>query len=448
MSTACFDAPARGPVPHALPDDGPTTSMRRRRMSARLAFAVAAGLVSLQAGTAGAQETWRIGALYPVSGSLALLGNENLAGARIAVDLINERGGVAGRKVELVTGDASTPDKAQSEAERLSSLEGLKVITGTYSSGLSFAASQVVERRGGIYWETGGIADGLTKRGFKGYFRVPFTASSNGELAATVAKEVLASGLGKEPKDLKVMVVHEDSDYGTSVASAAESKAKALGFNVPARMPYKASTPDLAPLVLRMKADAPDIVIASSYANDALLIQRQMKQLGVNVKGFIGTGGIYGLPSFAEGLGKAVNGIIDTEGSASIAGSALTADSAALLADFKKRFQAANGKPPSYVGTQGFVGTWLLLDQVLRKAGSLEPEKIRAAALALDVPAGGTPLGWGVRFAGEGHAMQGQNLRAFPVAQQWQDGKPVVIAPAGVKTAAPILIPLPAWDKR
>ena len=414
----------------------------------RFLAAATTATLALAGGSVQAQETWRIGALYPLSGNLALLGNENLVGARIAVEMVNERGGIAGKKVELVTGDASTPDKAQSEAERLSSLEGLKIITGTYSSGLSFAASQVVERRGGIYWETGGIADGLTKRGFKNYFRVVFTATSNGELAATLAKEVIAARLGKDPKELKVMVVHEDSDYGTSVASAAESKAKAFGFKVPARLPYKAATPDLAPLVLRMKADAPDVVIASSYANDALLIQRQMKQLGVNVKAFIGTGGIYGLASFAEGLGGAVNGIFDTEGSASISTSALSKEAAELLAEFKKRFQASQNKMPSYVGTQGFVGTWLLLEQVLKPAGALEPEKIRAAAMALDVPEGGTPLGWGVKFAGEGDSMQGQNLRSFPVAQQWQDGKLVVVAPAKVKTNDAQLIPLPAWDKR
>ena len=121
-------------------------------MKWRLLAAAASAALALASGSVQAQETWRIGALYPLSGNLALLGNENLVGARIAVEMINERGGVAGKKVELVTGDASTPDKAQSEAERLSSLEELKVITGTYSSGLSFAASQVVERRGGIYW--------------------------------------------------------------------------------------------------------------------------------------------------------------------------------------------------------------------------------------------------------------------------------------------------------
>ncbi|MDP9901917.1 ABC transporter substrate-binding protein [Variovorax ginsengisoli] len=393
-------------------------------------------------------ETWKIGALYPLTGSLALLGTENLNGAKVAVEMINERGGVAGHKIELVTGDASTPDKAQSEAERLSSLENVKVISGTYSSGLSYAASQVVERRGGLYWETGGISDGLTKRGFKNYFRVVFTASQNGQLAANLSKDVIAKQLGKEPKDIKIMVIHEDSDYGTSVATAAELKAKELGFKVAGRVAYKATTTDLSSLVLRMKAESPNIVIASSYANDALLVQRQMKQLGVNVDAFIGTGGIYGLPSFAEGLGSAVNGIFDTEGSAGINTSALSKESAQQLEEFKKRFQAMYGKPPSYVGTQGFVGTFVLLDNVLRKAGSLDPEKVRAAAAAVDIPDGGTALGWGVKFAGESDPARGQNLRAFPVAQQWQGGKLVVVSPDTVKTHAAILVPLPAWDKR
>lgn len=404
--------------------------------------------MALSSAAAQDAEPWRIGALYPLTGNLALLGNENLNGAQIAVEMINEDGGIDGHMIELVTGDASTPDKAQSEAERLSSLEGLDVITGTYSSGLSYAASQVVERRGGLYWETGGISDGLTQRGFQNYFRIVFTASSNGELAATVASDIVAAELGKEPADLTVLIVHEDSDYGTSVATAAEEKAKELGFNVADRLPYKATTTDLSSLVLRMRASGANIVIASSYANDALLIQRQMQQLGVNVDAFIGTGGIYGLPSFAEGLGTAVNGIFDTEGSASINTAALSEEAAALLAEFKERFEAAHGTPPSYVGTQGFVGTFVLLDQVMRTAGSTDPAALREAARGLDIPVGETPLGWGVQFAGEGDPMQGQNLRAFPVAQQWQDGKLVVVAPDDVKTHDPILIPLPEWSER
>lgn len=395
-----------------------------------------------------AQGTIRIGVLYPLTGTLALLGNENLDGARVAQDMINEAGGILGKKVEFILGDASTPDKAQSEAERLISLEGVQLITGTYSSGLSYAASQVAERRGVVYWETGGIADRLTERGFKYYFRVPFTASSNGQLAANISKNILAPKLGKKPGELKIFVIHEDSDYGTTVGKAAEVQGKENGFNIVGRDPYKASSPDLSPLILRMKALKPDIVIGSSYANDALLIQRQMKQLGVYVSAYIGTGGIHGLPSYGEALGNAVNGIIDTEGAANVNVNILSKDLRALSEEWQRRYTAKFKKVISYIAVQGFVGTYLLLKDVIPAAGGTDPEKVREAALKLDIPMKGTIIGWGVQFAKPGAPMEGTNLRAFPVAQQWQNGKLVLIYPDDLKVGDATMIPLPAWDKR
>ncbi len=395
-----------------------------------------------------AQQTIRIGVLYPLTGSLALLGNENMDGAKVALDMVNETGGILGKKVEFATGDASTPDKAQSEAERLISLEGVKVLTGTYSSGLSYAASQVAERHKVVYWETGGIADRLTERGFKYYFRVVYTATSNGELAANFSKEVLAPKIGKKASDLKLFVIHEDSDYGTTVGKAAETHGKEIGFNVLGRDPYKSTSTDLSPLILRMKALRPDIIVASSYANDALLIQRQMKQLGVYVSAYIGTGGIHGLPSYGEGLGNAVNGIVDTEGAANVNMSTLSKDLRALAEEWQRRYTGQYKKVPSYIATQGFVGTYMLLKDVIAVAGGTDPDKVREAALKLDIPLKGTILGWGVKFAQPGTPMEGTNLRSFPVAQQWQNNKLVVVYPNEFKMGDVTMIPLPAWDKR
>jgi branched-chain amino acid transport system substrate-binding protein len=401
------------------------------------------GLIQAQA-----QETIRIGALYPLTGNLATLGNVTLDGARIALEMINETGGVLGKKVEFVIGDASTPDKAVSETERLINLERLQIITGTYSSGLSYAASQVAERHGVVYLETGGIADRLTERGFKYYFRSCYTASSNGWLAADLSKDILAPKLGKTPRDLKIFVMHEDSDYVTTVGMAAVDQSKKNGFNVVGRDPYKSSSTDLSPLILRIKGLRPDIVIASSYSNDALLIQRQMKQLGVYVSAFIGTGGIYGLPSFGEGLGNAVNGILDTEGAANINISALSTNVRALAEEYRRRYTGKFKIFPSNLSTLGFTGTYLLLKNIIPAAGGTDPEKVRAAAVELDIPMKGLINGWGVKFAKPGTPMAGTNLRAFPVASQWQDNKLVVVYPTDVKMGEVKMIPLPQWDKR
>ncbi len=132
------------------------------------------------------------------------------------------------------------------------------------------------------------------------------------------------------------------------------------------------------------------IVIASSYANDALLIQRQMKQLGVNVNAFIGTGGIYGLASFAEGLGNAVNGIFDTEGSASINDQRSVQERRSCLP-----IQEALPSQPqqgAILCRHARLRRHLAVARSRLEAGrSLEPEKIRPAALALDMPEGGRP---------------------------------------------------------
>lgn len=395
-----------------------------------------------------AQNTIKIGALYPLTGNLSVLGNVTFDGARVALEMINETGGVLGKKVEFVVGDASTPDRAQSEAERLISLEGVQVITGSYSSGLSYAASQVAERYRVVYLETGAVADGLTQRGFKYYFRCCYTGSSNGKISADISKDVLAQKLGKTPGDLKIFVMHEDSDYGTSVAKAAVDQNEKNGFKVLGRDPYKASSTDLSPLILRIKALKPDILIVSSYANDAILIQRQMKQLGAYVSAFIGTGGIYGLPSFGEALGNAVNGIIDTEGAAGVNLNALNKDVRALTEEFYRRYMKKSNVFPNNLSTMGFVGTYLLLKHIIPEAGGTDPEKVREAALKLDIPRKGLSNGWGVQFAKPGTTMEGTNLRAFCVAHQWCDNKLRVVYPHDLKMEDVKMIPLPPWDKR
>ena len=79
-----------------------------------------------------------------------------------------------------------------------------------------------------------------------------------------MAQEIAAPKLGKKPEDLTVIIVHEDSDYGASVASAAEATARAAGFKIAARLPYKASTTDLSSLLLRIRASGADSIINSS----------------------------------------------------------------------------------------------------------------------------------------------------------------------------------------
>ena len=91
---------------------------------------------------ANAQENIRIGVLLPLTGPLAKNGLENWEAMQIARDMINERGGIQGRKIEYLQGDANTPNAAISETERLITKDAIKITTGSFASPIAIAVSR------------------------------------------------------------------------------------------------------------------------------------------------------------------------------------------------------------------------------------------------------------------------------------------------------------------
>ena len=114
--------------------------------------------------------------LYPFSGGLALLGDESFRGFELAVEERNAAGGIDGKKIEFIKGDAVDPNQAVGEARRLTSVDKVSAIFGTYSSSLSLAATQVTELAGIPYFELGAVSDPITERGFKYVYRTNATA--------------------------------------------------------------------------------------------------------------------------------------------------------------------------------------------------------------------------------------------------------------------------------
>lgn len=389
----------------------------------------------------------RIGTLFPFSGPLALLGQETFKGATIAADMVNEKGGLWGKEIEWVKGDAVDPKKAMTECERLISVKGMKLIFGTYSSSRSYAASQVAERNKVIYWEEGAIADAITERGFKYVFRTCPNAGQFGAMAAEFASEVIAPKLGIDPKKMKVAIMFEDSLYGTTVGNSAEKHAKKLGMKVVATDSYSHKTVDLSSVVMRFKARKPDVIIATSYLEDGLLFWRQAKEGDLNVKAFIGTGAAHGMPDWAKTFGDDGNYIFDIDPAIGINPKALSPKTRAVLKEFKEKFNKKFGHLPATHASLGFVGARVLFEEVLPLAGSLDPEAIRKAALQVDIPKGGTLFGFGVKFAPPGHPAAGQNLLAHPSLMQWQEQEMRVVYPVEFGVADP-LMPLPTWDER
>jgi len=394
-----------------------------------------------------AEDVFKIGALYPLSGPMALLGNHDMNGVELATDIFNERGGVKGKKVKLIKADGPTTDAARSEAERLVNVEKLNVIFGTYSSSLSFVASAVAEKHNKIYWETGAIADNITQRNFKYLFRTSTNSSAFGFAAADFIMTKLAKDLKINIKGLKVAIAHEDSLYGTSVMAAAGKRLKQNGVNVVAQESYSKTITDLAPIVMKFKMLKPDIILTTCYTNDAVLWSRQMREMNLDVKAFVGTGGGHGVLDFAKALGKDSDGVFSADFPLVKDPKSLNPKIDPPLNTVRERYKKKYGDYPDLHAMSAFTGAWVFYTQVLAKTASLNPDTIKKAAYKIDIPVGGTHMGWGVKF-NEKSAEPGQNERAFSVMMQWQGGLNYCVWPDKYAERKAIMIPLPEWKDR
>ncbi len=394
----------------------------------------------------------RIGVLLPFSGPNAKGGLEEWTAMEIARDMINEKGGINGRPVEYVRGDIVTPSAAISETDRLITKEGVRITTGSYASPFALAVSQAAERNGVLHWETTGAADSITKRGFKYTFQLGASATRYGRAALDFTRDVLAPKLSKPLKDLRIALLWENRAFGSSVGAGVRDYARELGVTLVYDEGYDQTLTDMTPLVQKLKDVKPDVVIAISFLNDAVLFQRKAKELEFETPAFVGVSAGYSAPDLKDALGDAVNGIFVSDFPARVNPAALQPDARAADAEFFKRYQQKQSRVPAGHAVATFSALWVFYTEVLPKAATLDPDAIRDVALKLDLPDGSMVNGSGVKFTNHDWAPDpkdaGQNLRSTIGVWQWQGGAAHQVYPADLATAAPAMIPLPAWSAR
>ena len=369
----------------------------------------------------------KFGALYPFSGQLALLGEESARGLEIAVDQINAAGGVQGEKVVLERGDAVDNNQAIGEARRLISREGVKAIFGSYSSARSIAASQVAELSGIPYFELGAVADEVTGRNLEYLFRTNPTADHMGKMIVEMIVNQVAPALGRDPKDLKIGIIYEDSSYGTSVAGHEKAYGEEAGLNIVVSQGYPAATVDMSSIVLDLKQRGVDVVLQTSYQNDSVLFLQQANEAGYKPAAIIGGGGGYSMIPTAEAVGQdVIEGVLDVD----FTQYAVNTEFTPGLEEFVAAYKAKYGQEPrSGHSLNNYVGALAIL-QAINEAKGFDPADIVAAVKAIDVPQGTTAAGYGIQFR-KGN----QNERASMMGMQWQDGKLVTVYPAGAAAA-------------
>lgn len=306
-------------------------------------------------------EAIRIGFFSPTTGFAASDGTSALQSAQLAVEMVNQDGGVLGRPLELVAyDDAAKPDQASSLARKLIEQDNVVAgISGSYS-GATRAAAPIFQEKGIPMISAYAIHPEITTTGDK-IFRVGTLATVQGRIGA----ELIANVLNAK----KVAILTVDNDFGVSLTEGFKQHAEKLGLEIVLEEVYPLGETEFRPIIGKIKAAGPEVVYATGYYNEASNLVSQAVDEGLDVQ-IIGQEG-YDSPKFIELAGPASEGVIITTD--------LNRDSEREMTRlFLEQYEAKYGEAADMVGASAFDAV-MVLAHAIEQAGSTDPEAITTA---------------------------------------------------------------------
>jgi branched-chain amino acid transport system substrate-binding protein len=411
-----------------------------------LGLLCAASISIAWAGAASAQDkTVKIGAVFPLSGNAASAGIHAKFAIETALDIINNAhpelgnfplaknaglAGLGGAKVEVVFADnQGSPATGQNQALRLITEEKVAALTGSYQSGITLTASAIAEKYGIPFVNGESVAANLTERGFKWFFRTTPIASDFAKVYYDFLQDMKAKGAKVD----NVALVHDNTEYGTSVASVITSTFKDKGASIALDIPYAVNATDVQSQVLQLKEKKPDVVIMIAYASDAILYQKTMQALDYKPPMIIADDSGYSDPSFIKAVGNISQGVFNR--SSWVVGP--PGSPTAVIADMYKKRSGDEMDDTAARQMQGF----LVLCDAIDRAGSTDPAKIQSALKATDLKPDQLMMAYnGVKFDDKG-----QNILASGQIIQLQDGVNYVSVWPKASAAKDPVLPYKGW---
>lgn len=402
----------------------------RDAMRILVALTLALGLTA-EAVVAAAQ-TIKVGAAVALTGAVAKEGKILKDGYDLWLETVNKQGGIniggTRRRVEMVYyDDESNAQTGAKLTEKLITEDKAQFILGPFSSPITMQTSVIGEKYKVITIAPLANSDAIYARGFKYVF-------STLPPATKYMKLFLDMAVTLEPKPRTIAIMALNNPFGLLVAQGARDHAKALGLEVIYEEKYPAQSSDVSAFLTQIKAKNPDILLASSFFQEALLISKQAKELKVCPKMLTFTVGP-ALPDFAQSLGKDAEYVYGSEWwlpnmgwKGPVFGSSQ---------DYARLVQERFGYQPGYHTAAG-TASGLLLQLAIEKAGSTDTEKVREALLGLDVETFWGPVAW---------SASGTNVKGASGPIQIRNGRAVSIYPAHLREMAPAY-PTPCWDQR
>lgn len=388
---------------------------------------------------AGANEV-KIGNILPLSGPSASVGIQNQWAIELATDKINKAGGIkslgGAKLVNIFTDSKGDPNVGATAAEQLINTDKVVLISGAWNSAVTKPSTQVAERYGIPYVVPVSVNDAITERGFKYTFRI---AAKDSWWARDQFRFLDDMKKATKTKLETIAFVYENGDWGSGMKEQWTKLAAQFGYKIVLDEPYPSTTSDLTPVVMKIKAAKPDVLLLTSNAADAILLTNTMATYKVKAKAIIGTGGGHADPSFRKTTGKNCENMFD------VVEWETDLDRPQIPA-LNKEFKDLHKIDLAGESVDAFSSVYVIAD-ALERAKSTDPKKLRDALAATNLCVGKGKLGIDIlSYDCVTFDQTGQNKNAGIVLVQFRDVngtmERVTIWPVARKGVKPIF-PMP-----
>lgn len=394
----------------------------------------------------------KIGIPTPITGAGAPTGAWAKLANEIAAEIINNAHpdldlplaatsglpNLGGAKIEFVYGDSEgKPEKGAAEAERLITVDKVVALSGVGFSGVAAAIQPIEEKYGIPHVEGMASSPSLTTGQFKWFFRVTPHDVDYSRTMFLFLKDLEKRGVATK----RIAVLYEDTIFGKDSAAAQKKFAQEAGYEVVADIQYRKDTLDFTGEIQRLKTARPDVLLPTSYVNDAILIYKTMKQLDFAPAVVLAQDSGFEDANFLKAVGKDADGLLSR---AAWAGDLKKTQLAKVFEIARKVSGRTDVADLFAAPVAGQITAILTLADAINRAGSTDPAKIRQALLATDVPGSRTIMPWErIKF----DASTQQNAYSTAAIVQRLDGKFSTVWPDEQSTKT-LMYPFPSWSKR
>ena len=321
--------------------------------------------------TAGSGETIKIGVNLELSGAVASYGTSEADGIALAVDEINEAGGIDGQEIEIIKVDnKSDAAEATNAAIKLTTQDKVVAIIGAATSGATVAQAQIANDNETPLISPSGTSPNVTVNDDGSVNEYVFRTSFIDPFQGTVAANFAANELG-----VKNVAIFSDnaSDYSKGLASSFKEDFEAAGGKVVEEESYVAKDTDFRSTLTRIKSANPEFIFIPGYYEEVGLIVKQAREMGIDVP-LMGADG-WDSPILLDLAGaEALNNTFTTNHYSS-------EDPDGIIQDFNDKFNEKYSKMPDSFNALGYDTVYLLADAI-KRAGSTDSTKIKDALAA------------------------------------------------------------------